>query len=70
MQNYRGKNIIFKKFKGVFVKFHELGIFRNFWNYFPEENSMEKVHGTVDRVHGAGSPVHNIVNQYQPLNPC
>jgi hypothetical protein len=40
-----------EKFRGLNVKFHEVGFFWNLWNYFPKENSVKKVHGTADRVH-------------------
>jgi hypothetical protein len=40
-----------KKFRGVFAKFWGSSNFQDLWIYFPKDNSIEYVHGTVDRVH-------------------
>jgi hypothetical protein len=42
-----------KKFRGVFAKFWDSSDFRDLWNYFPQEKSVEYVHSTVDWVHHA-----------------
>jgi hypothetical protein len=40
-----------KKFRGVFAKLRSTSDFRDLRIYFPKDNSVEYVHGTVDRVH-------------------
>jgi hypothetical protein len=39
-----------KKFRGVFAKLQGSSDFPNLRIYFPKENSVEYIHGTVDRV--------------------
>jgi hypothetical protein len=53
----------------MFFKNYDVLGFLDLKEIFSKENSMEKVHRTVDQVHGAGASVHSIVNQYRPLNP-
>jgi hypothetical protein len=60
--------MILEKFMVVNEKIWCLGIFQNNLNYFSLRNLMEKVHGPVDRVHAAGSWVHDIVKHSGPLN--
>jgi hypothetical protein len=40
-----------KNFRGVFAKFQGAGDFQDLRIYFPQEKSVEYVHGTVDQVH-------------------
>jgi hypothetical protein len=46
------------EFRGVFTKLSWPRIYRVERNYFPIGNSLEYVHGFMDRVHAAGSWVH------------
>jgi hypothetical protein len=47
-----------EKFKGVFVKIQGLDQFLEFLNYFSIANSVDWVHGPMDRIHELGLPVH------------
>jgi hypothetical protein len=37
-------------------------------NYFPIEKGIDRVYGTLDRVHRAGPWVHDALNKWQPSN--
>jgi hypothetical protein len=53
MQNYRDKNIILEKFRGVFVKIQGPNYFMEFLIYFPTEKRVDRVYSGVDRAHRA-----------------